>query len=274
MKILVCGSAGFLMSNFLRYVIYRTKDFQIISVDKLEYENYNELYKHKLHRFYLGDLEDKTFVNKLISLEKPDYIINSISYDEEDKKLRIDYLNIFNNLFNTNIPLIQIIPSNGLDKFGLWSFLKKDNYITRHYNGAILELCNCFGLRQKYNNNIKSRVVNIIKDVIEGNEVKVSSNLSPWIFSEDIGSLLWYLVETKLSGYFKMPALGHISLKEIAQITLDKLDKDNNIKEIEISLDLNYQYNNIDNWIPDSISLRKSIEKTISWYDVNRWAIL
>ena len=172
------------------------------------------------------------------------------------------------------LPLIQLIPSNNLDKFAIWEFLKKDNYITKNYNGCILELCNCFGFRQKYNKNVKSRVVNIIKNSIEGSEIEVSSSLAPWVFSEDIASLLWFILETKYTGYIKMPSLGHMTLKEIAEITLKTLNKNNHMKEIDIDLETQYKYTHINEWIPDSISLEKSLQKTINWYNVNRWAIL
>jgi len=276
-KILVCGSAGFLMSNFLRYVFYRSKEFKIVSVDYFENpKSYPKLYKHNLHTFYLGNLCDKDFLSKLIELEKPDFILNSISCDELYDKIRVDFLQIFKNLYELQIPMMQLIPSEKLDILNLWGFLRKDNQVSETFinnGGLTLEIPNCFGMRQQYNKNIECRFVNVIKNIIDDNDIVASSKLVPWVFSEDVASFIWFLIEKRMSGFVQMPQLGYKSMCDMAKIAMETLGKKSNIITIPCFLDDEYSGNSIEEWIPDSISLEKSVIKTVKWFDVNRWAL-
>ena len=87
MKVLVLGSAGFLMSNFMRYVSYRSKDFEFVSVDKLTSpENIRFVYRNRNHQFYIGDTSDKYFMDRVIYVEKPDIIVNGIYETDKRKK--------------------------------------------------------------------------------------------------------------------------------------------------------------------------------------------
>jgi len=51
MKILVTGGAGFIGSNFIRYMLVRHPDYQIINLDKLTYsgnlENLRDIHTRK-----------------------------------------------------------------------------------------------------------------------------------------------------------------------------------------------------------------------------------
>ena len=67
-KLLVCGSAGFMMSNFIRYLFYMTRDtkeFDIVSVDKLiNMNDCKRLYLHPSHKFYIGDIANEHFLKR------------------------------------------------------------------------------------------------------------------------------------------------------------------------------------------------------------------
>ena len=120
-KVLILGSAGFIMSNFLRYILYRSKEYFFVSIDKFLTENYHMIYLHRQHNFYVGDACDKDFLKKIINMEKPDSIIigtgngNSIYSIEDDLKYIITpTMNIFDEgkKYNKNIQIIQIIPED------------------------------------------------------------------------------------------------------------------------------------------------------------------
>jgi dTDP-glucose 4,6-dehydratase len=62
MKILVTGGAGFIGSNFIRYVLNTANDHAIINYDKLTYAgnlaNLHSIADHPGYRFIKGDICD------------------------------------------------------------------------------------------------------------------------------------------------------------------------------------------------------------------------
>ena len=145
MKLLVCGSAGFYMTIFLRHIMYRNKNVKIVSVDNIKNpKDMQKLYSHKNHRFYLGDINDINFTRKIITHEKPDKIINGINYSyDQNFTQKIDSsIRIFSILNNFNIPVIQLIPSKELDKENIWHNLNKEHL----ENNTFIEIPNCFGI--------------------------------------------------------------------------------------------------------------------------------
>ncbi|MBU1132469.1 dTDP-glucose 4,6-dehydratase [Patescibacteria group bacterium] len=60
MKLLVTGGAGFIGSNFIRYILNKYPDYQIINLDKLTYagnlENLKDFEYHPNYKFVRGDI--------------------------------------------------------------------------------------------------------------------------------------------------------------------------------------------------------------------------
>ena len=70
MKILVTGGCGFIGSNFIRHILKKYPDYQIINLDKLTYCgnlcNLNDIENDKRYAFVKGDICDKKIVEKAI----------------------------------------------------------------------------------------------------------------------------------------------------------------------------------------------------------------
>ena len=66
MKILVTGGAGFIGSNFIRWILSHKRDVQLINLDKLTYagnpENLRDLESDPRYRFVRGDVADPSAV--------------------------------------------------------------------------------------------------------------------------------------------------------------------------------------------------------------------
>jgi len=76
-KLLVTGSCGFVFSNFIRQSVKENQPYDIISIDKVtKPENLHNIYANRSHKFYLGDISDKHFVETIFKLEQPDVIIH------------------------------------------------------------------------------------------------------------------------------------------------------------------------------------------------------
>ena len=77
-NILVTGGAGFIGSNFVRYMVEKYSDYHIINLDALTYcgnlENLKDIEDKDNYTFVKGDIRDKAIVDELV--EKSDYVIN------------------------------------------------------------------------------------------------------------------------------------------------------------------------------------------------------
>jgi dTDP-D-glucose 4,6-dehydratase len=267
-KILICGSSGFLMSNFIRYLLYRTKEYDIVSVDFVSKDNYKRIYKHKKHRFYLGNSCDEEFIQNLYNIEQPDFIINSFPKNNNDTR----FSKTFHNLCHKSAKMIQIVPTSYNDYTGKWEFLKHNNGLAEYFKSynTILEIPHCFGIRQDSG---VDDIRDIINTLIENREVYTCDYKFPWVYAEDVASLLWFIIESKLNGYYKMPELGYKSRKDIAILINKILNKQININIESTNINVEYKGNVIENWMPDSKNLDDSLIKTISWYNANKWAL-
>ncbi len=71
MKLLVTGGAGFIGSNFIRYLLEKYSGYQVINLDKLTYagnrDNLRDLKGNPRHTFVKGDICDTRVVNRLAS---------------------------------------------------------------------------------------------------------------------------------------------------------------------------------------------------------------
>jgi dTDP-glucose 4,6-dehydratase len=69
-RILITGGAGFIGSNFVRFVLEQHPDFQIINLDKLTYagnlENLSGLENNPRHSFIQGDICDASLVGNIL----------------------------------------------------------------------------------------------------------------------------------------------------------------------------------------------------------------
>ena len=71
MRLLVTGGAGFIGSNFIRHMLTKYPDYQIINLDKLTYagnpENLRDVEKNKNYAFIKGDICDTKLVEKILT---------------------------------------------------------------------------------------------------------------------------------------------------------------------------------------------------------------
>lgn len=89
MKILVTGGAGFIGSNFIRFIINKYPDYKIINLDKLTYagnlNNLKDIEKNKNYKFVKGDICDKKIVEQL--MPGCDVVINMAAETHVDRSI-------------------------------------------------------------------------------------------------------------------------------------------------------------------------------------------
>jgi dTDP-glucose 4,6-dehydratase len=90
MKILVTGGAGFMGSNFIRYILKKHPDWRVVNLDKLTYagnlENLREVENNPNYTFVKGDIANGEDVEKAIG-EGVDKIINYAAETHVDRSI-------------------------------------------------------------------------------------------------------------------------------------------------------------------------------------------
>src|SRR3989344_9276608 len=91
-NILVTGGAGFIGSNFIRILLQENTEYKIVNLDALTYAGNSatiaEFAKNLNYRFVWGDIADQEFVEKLLSEEKIELIVNFAAESFVDKSIQ------------------------------------------------------------------------------------------------------------------------------------------------------------------------------------------
>ncbi|WP_240005961.1 GDP-mannose 4,6-dehydratase, partial [Weissella hellenica] len=99
-KILVTGGAGFIGTNFVRYVIKNNPDVQIVVLDKLTYagnaDNLKDLDRVQL---VVGDINDAELVDQLV--QKTQAVVHFAAESHNDRALHDPSIFMQTNLMGT-----------------------------------------------------------------------------------------------------------------------------------------------------------------------------
>jgi dTDP-glucose 4,6-dehydratase len=90
-NLLITGGAGFIGSNFIRYLQKTESDLRIINLDALTYagslENLKELPDEKRHTFVKGDICDQTLVEDIMRRHQIDTIVHFAAESHVDRSI-------------------------------------------------------------------------------------------------------------------------------------------------------------------------------------------
>lgn len=118
MKLLVTGGAGFIGSNFIRYILNKYPDYKIINYDKLTYagnpDNLRDVEKDKRYKFVKGDICDFKLVNKY--MKKADAVVNFAAETHVDRSILNAGLFIRTDV-NGTFSLLEAARANKIGKF-------------------------------------------------------------------------------------------------------------------------------------------------------------
>lgn len=118
MKLLVTGGAGFIGSNFIRYILNKYPDYKIINYDKLTYagnpDNLRDVEKDKRYKFVKGDICDFKLVNKY--MKKADAVVNFAAETHVDRSILNAGLFIRTDV-NGTFSLLESARANKIGKF-------------------------------------------------------------------------------------------------------------------------------------------------------------
>ena len=89
MKLLVTGGAGFIGSNFIRLILSKYPDYEVINLDALTYagnlDNLKDIEPNRNYRFVQGDIRDADVVDKV--MKGVDAVVNFAAESHVDRSI-------------------------------------------------------------------------------------------------------------------------------------------------------------------------------------------
>ncbi len=108
MTLLVTGGAGFIGSNFIRYILEKDSEYKVINVDKLTYagdlENLADVTERDRYRFIKADIRNREAMDKVFRESEIKIVINFAAESHVDRS--IDEPEVF---FETNVIGTQVL---------------------------------------------------------------------------------------------------------------------------------------------------------------------
>jgi dTDP-glucose 4,6-dehydratase len=109
MRILVAGGAGFIGSNFIRYILGAHDDWSVVNVDKLTYAgnlaNLADVAGAPRYRFHRADICDAAEVARIFAEEKPEALVNFAAETHVDRSIDDPALFLRTNILGTQVLL-------------------------------------------------------------------------------------------------------------------------------------------------------------------------
>ena len=118
MRLLVTGGAGFIGSNFIRLMLKKNKQVQIVNLDKLTYagnpDNLKDIEQDSRYQFIQGDICDENTVNPLV--RDADIIVNFAAESHVDRSIGKPDDFIKTDIFGTFV-LLEAARKHGIERF-------------------------------------------------------------------------------------------------------------------------------------------------------------
>ena len=136
-KLLVTGGAGFIGSCFIRHILNKYPDYQVINLDALTYagnlENLNDVKNNPNYTFVKGNICDKKLVRDLIS--QVDWVVNFAAESHVDRSITEPEIFVETNIQGT-LNLLEACKEIGIERYlqvstdEVYGSLGKTDYFT------------------------------------------------------------------------------------------------------------------------------------------------
>ncbi len=118
MRLLVTGGAGFIGSNFIRYMLGKYPDYEIVNLDKLTYagnlENLRDVEKAPRYSFVKGDICDVKLMDDLA--KNIDAVVNFAAESHVDRSIDDPQSFVVTDVLGTQ-NILEAVRNNKVEKF-------------------------------------------------------------------------------------------------------------------------------------------------------------
>jgi dTDP-glucose 4,6-dehydratase len=118
--LLVAGGAGFIGSNFIRYILASHDDWRVVNVDKLTYAgnlaNLEDLGNNERYRFFRSDICDAKEIESIVADGEPEAIVNFAAETHVDRSIEDPSLFLRTNVMGTQV-LLDAARKHGVARF-------------------------------------------------------------------------------------------------------------------------------------------------------------
>ena len=311
MRYLITGGCGFIGSHFVRLILNKYKDSEVINLDKLTYAgnlgNLRDIENNSRYKFVKGDICDNKLVLDLV--KDVDIVVNFAAESHVDRSIiepesfvKTDVLgtqNLLEACRKFNVRFLQISTDECYGSIQNGKFKESDNlnpsspysaskasadllvlsyHITYGLNVMITRTTNNFGPNQYPEKLIPLFVTNLL----EGKKVPVYGNglnVRDWIYVVDNCEAIDFVINNGKSGEIYNIGSGNGKNNlEITKFVLKELGKDeNSIEYVKDRLGHDKRYAldstkiNKLGWKP-RFQFEQALKETIKWYKSNeKW---
>ncbi|KIQ95154.1 dTDP-glucose 4,6-dehydratase [Anoxybacillus thermarum] len=120
MNILVTGGAGFIGSNFIRYMLNKYDNYKIVNYDLLTYagnlESLQDVQTNERYTFVKGDICNAQLVDYVVKAYAIDVIVNFAAESHVDRSIVDPAAFVKTNVLGTQV-LLNVAKANGIQKY-------------------------------------------------------------------------------------------------------------------------------------------------------------
>ncbi|MCG3084237.1 dTDP-glucose 4,6-dehydratase [Anoxybacillus sp. LAT_35] len=120
MNLLVTGGAGFIGSNFVRYMLEKYPTYKVVNYDLLTYagnlENLKDVENHPNYTFVKGDINNRELLDYLVKTHEIDVIVNFAAESHVDRSITDPDIFVKTNVLGTQA-LLDVAKDNHIKKY-------------------------------------------------------------------------------------------------------------------------------------------------------------
>lgn len=313
-RILVTGGAGFIGSNFVRYMLNKYKNYKIVNLDLLTYagniKSLDDIKDNPNYLFVKGDIADNKLVDKIVSENKIDVIINFAAESHVDRSINNPEIFVKTNVLGTQ-NLLEVAKKYSIKKFfqistdEVYGSLGKTGYFTEkthlspnspysaskagadllvmayHYTfGLPVNITRCSNNYGQYQ--FPEKLIPLfITNALDNKQVPLYGdglNVRDWLFVEDHCSAIDVVLHKGKNGeIYNIGGNNEKTNKYVTDTILKFLGKDSSlIKYVADRLGHDRRYAIDATKIKEELGwqpkyrFEQAIEKTIQWYIDNK----